>query len=101
MLMMLPSRALLRARAVLNRSRKDCDATNAVFKCESSMACHADSGYRSNGPVSSAASAGEDPRPALLTRIVGGPECAATAFVSASTAARTATSTAGLHTRWG
>ena len=60
--------------AARNWAMNDCDTTSALFRCESSIASHADSGYCSKRPVSSAASAGEAPRPALLTRIVAVPK---------------------------
>src|SRR6476660_10203905 len=84
MLMMLPaSRADAR-----NAVRKDCDATSALLRCDRIIASQADSGYRSKRPVSSAASAGDDPSPALFTRIVGAPNRATTSSIARSTAAR-------------
>src|SRR3954470_22535540 len=77
----------------------DCDMTSALFRCDSIIASHADSGYCSKRPVSSAASAGDDPSPALLTRIVGVPNVLETSAIAASTAARLVASTACADTR--
>ena len=79
--------------ALRNCVMKDCDTTNALLRCDSIMASQADSGYRSNLPVSSAASAGEDPSPALFTRIDGVPKRATTSAMASSTAVRTVAST--------
>src|SRR5437773_803328 len=67
MLMMLPASN----RASRNRAMKDCDTTNALLRCDSIMASHADSGYASKRPVSSAASAGHDRHAAAERERVG------------------------------
>ena len=77
-----------RARARVNCAMKDCDTTNALLRCDSIIASQADSGYCSNGPVSSAASAGDDPSPALLTRIVGAPKRSKASRIASCTASR-------------
>src|SRR5438552_18142275 len=89
-LMMLPAAA----RADRKDSTNACETTSALLRCDSIIASQADSGYCSKRPVSSAASDGDDPRPALLTRIVGVPNSRATAAIAASMAARLVTSTA-------
>src|SRR5207248_5079497 len=94
MLMMLPAVA----RADRKHSMNACEATSALLRCDSSIASQADSGYCSKRPVSSAASDGDDPSPALLMRIVGVPNFCATAATAASIAARFVASTAWTDT---
>src|SRR4051812_40576226 len=90
-LIMLPGRvdAVLAARYW---AMNDCEVTSALFRCEPSMASHADSGYCSKRPVSRDGSDGEAPRPALLMRIVAVPNRCPTSRSAASTAARSVTS---------
>src|SRR3954451_22183155 len=71
-----------------------CDTPTALFRCELIIAPHADSGKRSNGPVSSAAWAGDDPRPALLTRMDAVPNRLTTSATATTTERRTVAATA-------
>src|SRR5262245_66549380 len=54
-----------------NCAMNDWDITSALLRCDSIIASQAPSGYCSNRPVSRAMSAGDEPSPALLTRMVG------------------------------